>query len=174
MAEARHWLGTPYQHGQSVCGVGCDCLGLVRGVWRGLYGPEPWKLDPYTGDWAECGGEERLKTACDCWLRPVALTAAQAGDVLIFRMRDTAVAKHAAILSAGPIEDPRAQLIHAYWGHAVTETWLGRWWRRHLIAAYAYPDAAHLTPPSSRPGGLESTSSIIRAGAFRRDLSWHK
>ena len=29
------WIGTPYRHQASLKGVGCDCLGLVRGVWRG-------------------------------------------------------------------------------------------------------------------------------------------
>ena len=34
VAEARAWIGTPYRHQASLKGVGCDCLGLVRGVWR--------------------------------------------------------------------------------------------------------------------------------------------
>lgn len=32
VAAARQWLGTPYRHQASVRGVGCDCLGLIRGV----------------------------------------------------------------------------------------------------------------------------------------------
>ncbi|MFD0934795.1 peptidase P60, partial [Methylobacterium trifolii] len=36
VAQARLWLGTPYRHQASLAGVGCDCLGLLRGVWRGL------------------------------------------------------------------------------------------------------------------------------------------
>ncbi|KAB2949447.1 MAG: hypothetical protein F9K19_23780, partial [Rhizobiaceae bacterium] len=35
------WIGTPYRHQASRKGVGCDCLGLVRGIWRELYGSEP-------------------------------------------------------------------------------------------------------------------------------------
>ena len=38
---ARGWLGTPYHDQASVKGVGCDCLGLIRGVWREVVGPEP-------------------------------------------------------------------------------------------------------------------------------------
>lgn len=34
---ARSWLGTPYHHQASLRGVGCDCLGLIRG----LAGPRP-------------------------------------------------------------------------------------------------------------------------------------
>jgi len=140
LTEARLWLGTPYQHGQSLCGVGCDCLGLVRGIWRALYGPEPFTLPAYSGDWAEAGGQEHLKEGFDRWLRPIPLRDAFAGDVLSFRMRDNAVAKHAAILSAGGLSDARAQLIHAYWGHAVTESWLGRSWRQRVAGAYRFPD----------------------------------
>ena len=35
---AYSWIGTPYRHQASRKGVGCDCLGLVLGVWRELYG----------------------------------------------------------------------------------------------------------------------------------------
>ena len=41
VAAARQFLGTPYRHQASIVGVGCDCLGLLRGVWRVLYGGEP-------------------------------------------------------------------------------------------------------------------------------------
>ena len=37
---ARAWLGTPYRHQASVKGVGADCLGLVRGLWREVAGAE--------------------------------------------------------------------------------------------------------------------------------------
>lgn len=36
IAAARSWLGTPYHHQASRKGVGCDCLGLIRGIWREL------------------------------------------------------------------------------------------------------------------------------------------
>ena len=38
VAAARGWLGTPYHEQASVQGVGCDCLGLARGVWREVVG----------------------------------------------------------------------------------------------------------------------------------------
>ena len=34
VAAARGWVGTPYRHQASLKGIGADCLGLVRGVWR--------------------------------------------------------------------------------------------------------------------------------------------
>ena len=39
VAEARRWIGTPSVDQQTVRGAGCDCLGLVRGVWRAVVGP---------------------------------------------------------------------------------------------------------------------------------------
>ena len=63
IAAARGWLGTPYHDQASVKGVGCDCLGLVRGVWRELYGAEPLPLPPYSRDWGETGTREPLAEA---------------------------------------------------------------------------------------------------------------
>ena len=63
LSEARQWLGTPYRHQASLKGVGCDCLGLVRGVWRALYGYEPEEPGPYQRGWVEPPGEERLRDA---------------------------------------------------------------------------------------------------------------
>ena len=51
--EARNWIGTPYRHQASLKGIGCDCLGLVRGVWRNCIGAEPEAPPPYAPDWAE-------------------------------------------------------------------------------------------------------------------------
>ena len=61
IAAARGWLETPYHDQASLLGVGCDCLGLARGVWRELVGAEPHPIPPYSRDWA--------KPACEkCWL----------------------------------------------------------------------------------------------------------
>jgi NlpC/P60 family putative phage cell wall peptidase len=150
--EARLWLGTPYQHQASLCGVGCDCLGLVRGVWRALHGAEPEAPPPYRPDWAELGGRELLAQALGRWLIPLDPATARPGDVLLFRMAPDVPAKHCAILSA---ED---RMIHAYWGRACVESWLGRWWRERLAAAFRFPAALRRagdthSPPSLRPPG---------------------
>ena len=44
VAIARDWIGTPYRNQASMKGAGADCLGLIRGVWRALYGQEPQAL----------------------------------------------------------------------------------------------------------------------------------
>ena len=46
VAAARSWLGTPYRHQASLKGAGADCLGVVRGVWRELVGPDGLAGDP--------------------------------------------------------------------------------------------------------------------------------
>ncbi len=60
--EARAWIGTPYRHQAATKGAGCDCLGLLRGVWRELYGFVP-VVPPYTSDWDEVAREDVLQRA---------------------------------------------------------------------------------------------------------------
>ncbi|QYF86025.1 NlpC/P60 family protein [Brevundimonas sp. PAMC22021] len=134
---ARGWLGTPYRHGASVKGAGADCLGLVRGVWREVVGEEPEALPPYRADWAEVGCEETLLEAARRWLVEVPVEAMRPGDVLLFRMSPEAMVKHCAILSDAAGPEPR--IIHAYWGRAVVESWMGVWWRRRLAAVFRWP-----------------------------------
>ena len=57
------WLGTPYVHQASLKGVGSDCLGLVRGVWREVEGSEPQPVPSYSSTWSELDGAETLLRA---------------------------------------------------------------------------------------------------------------
>ncbi len=86
VAEALTWIATPYRHQASLKGVGCDCIGLVRGVWRALSG-EDVGLPAYTPDWAEVGEREALLEGLAARFESVELAAAEPGDVLVFRMR---------------------------------------------------------------------------------------
>ena len=138
LAEARRWIGTPYRHQASVRGVGCDCLGLVRGVWRRLYGVEPEPVPAYSSDWAERSGEESLLEAARRRLVEIGPEAARPGDVLLFRMAREAPAKHCGILSC--IDGPEPRLIHAYWGRSVVESWMGLWWTSRRVAAFTWPE----------------------------------
>lgn len=132
----RQWLDTPYQHQASVKGAGCDCLGLIRGIWRALYGSEPETPPNYTPNWAEDRGAETLLCAARRWLHPT--DAPRPGDVLLFRMQAGSPCKHIGVLSA---ED---RLIHAYWGRAVVESWLEPFWARRIAYAFAFPVPASL------------------------------
>lgn len=134
---ARVWIGTPYIHQASSRGSGADCLGLLRGVWRSLYGSEPEVVPPYSPDWSEPSQEERLWRAAERHLRPVALGYPCDGDILLFRMKAGSVAKHIGIQSqCAP--DPR--FIHAYRGHGVIENSFSDPWRRRLVARFAFPE----------------------------------
>ena len=134
---ARSWLGTPYRHQASLKGEGADCLGLVRGVWRETVGEEPEAAPNYCPDWAEVGGEETLLAAARRRLIERPIGRMRPGDVLLFRMSERAPMKHCAILSRlGP---PEPRMVHAYWGRAVVESWMGPWWMRRLAAVFIWP-----------------------------------
>ncbi|HEY4773975.1 MAG TPA: NlpC/P60 family protein [Xanthobacteraceae bacterium] len=134
IAEARAWIGTPYRHQASLKGVGCDCLGLVRGVWRALYGEEPELLPAYAPDWAEASGEESLARAARRHLVEIDPKLFEPGDVLLFRYRARFPAKHAAIATAPD------RMVHAHDGAAVAEVFVAPWWRRRLAFAFRFPE----------------------------------
>ncbi|RYB03952.1 NlpC/P60 family protein [Lichenibacterium ramalinae] len=134
VASARRFIGTPYHHQAALAGAGCDCLGLVRGVWRDLYGAEPEVPPPYTPDWGEVGEAEPMLEAARRHLVPVDLAAAGPGDVVLFRLRPGCPAKHAAILSDG------GRMIHAQSRDRVREVAVGTWWWRRAVAGFGWPE----------------------------------
>ncbi|MBU2533003.1 MAG: C40 family peptidase [Alphaproteobacteria bacterium] len=132
---ARSWKGTPYHHQAAVRGIGADCLGLLRGVWREVYGGEAETPPPYTRDWAEARADEDLIDAAARHLSPVPVAAARPGDVLLFRMRKGAPAKHVGLLATPDT------FIHAMEGVPVAEVALQAWWRRRIAVAFSFPGA---------------------------------
>lgn len=136
VAAARRWIGTPYLHQASLPGVGCDCLGLVRGVWRETIGDEPESAPPYTPDWAEALGAETLLEAARRHFTPVAIDAFSPGDVLIFRFRDHLPAKHVGVATTS------SHMVHAHSGACVSEVPIGPHWRKRIAAAFAFPGVA--------------------------------
>ncbi|MCK9917806.1 NlpC/P60 family protein [Microbacteriaceae bacterium K1510] len=133
VAETRTWIGTPYRHQASLKGVGCDCLGLVRGVWRALIGDEPEHAPPYAPDWAEAASGEPLADAAARHLIAIDRDTFRAGDVVLFRWRNNLPAKHAAIVTAPDL------MVHAHDGARVAEVALAPWWRRRLVYAFRFP-----------------------------------
>lgn len=135
---ARGWIGTPYLHQASTKGAGCDCLGLLRGVWRELKGHEPEAVPAYTRDWSEPARDEALWRAARRHLREKARDEApEAGDILLFRMREGMVAKHLGIQGRVGAE---ASFIHAYSGHGVMESAFTRPWARRVVARFELPE----------------------------------
>lgn len=131
IAAARLWIGTPYHHQASRRGIGCDCLGLVRGVWRDLYGTEAPAPPPYSRDWGEAGRREVLLEAFRDALRPADGLAL--GTVIVFRMMPGALAKHAGILIEGQ------RFVHAHERRGVIAEPLTRTWARRAVASFRFP-----------------------------------
>lgn len=138
VAIARSWLGTPYHDQASLKGVGCDCLGLARGVWREVVGDEPFPIPPYSRDWGETGPREVLAEGARRMMPEIAPSDVVPGALVLFRMgRSTAptraIAKHVGILTA----DDR--FIHAYERLGVVEETLTPIWRRRIAFAFLFP-----------------------------------
>ena len=133
VAEARAWIGTPYRHQASLKGVGCDCLGLVRGVWRAVIGEEPERAPPYAPDWAEAAANEPLAEAASRHLIAIGIKQFAPGDVLLFRWRAGLAAKHAALVATD------STMVHAHGDAAVAEVAIMPWWRRRLAYAFRFP-----------------------------------
>ena len=130
---ARRWIGTPYCHQASSFQAGCDCLGLIRGVWRELYGEEPQVVPSYSMRWDNQAGGEPLLAAANSHFLTVRKDQAQPGDMALFRMRPDLPCRHIAILSG------QDTMIHAYWGRSVRESHLVPYWSRRWAYAFSFP-----------------------------------
>jgi NlpC/P60 family putative phage cell wall peptidase len=126
LAEARRWIGTPFQHQGRLRGVGVDCVGLAIGVARGLGLADGWREQPYR----RFPEESFVRAVLAQHLDP-ASGAAQPGDVALIRWRKTA--NHLAILGDA------GTLIHAYYvpGRVVEHRADAEWCSR-IVALYRY------------------------------------
>jgi NlpC/P60 family putative phage cell wall peptidase len=113
--------------------VGCDCLGLARGVWRELVGPEPFPIPPYSRDLGETGPRELLAEGARAAMIEVAPAEAGPGVLVLFRMRPRAIAKHVGILTRPD------RFIHACERLGVIEETMTRAWRRRIAFAFLFP-----------------------------------
>jgi NlpC/P60 family putative phage cell wall peptidase len=156
VGAARSWIGTPYLHQASLKGVGCDCLGLVRGVWRECFGPEPEAAPVYSPDWAEAGGAEALAEAGYRHLIVVDDLTFQAGDVLLFRWRQHLPAKHAGIATSS------TRMVHVQDGVAVSEIDLSDWWMRRLAFVFRFPASDPLLPSAGEVLSAREAERLAR------------
>ena len=133
IAAARAWLDTPYHDQASLKGVGCDCLGLARGVWREVVGPEPFPIPAYSRDWGETGPREVLAEGARRMMPEIAPADAGSGSLVLFWMMPRAIAKHVGILTGADT------FIHAYERLGVIEEPLTPSWRRRIAFAFLFP-----------------------------------
>ena len=132
VAAAQAFLGTPYRHQASTIGAGCDCLGLLRGVWRALYGSEPMAVPPYRADLRDPLNAGALRAAAERLLLPEP-GAPAAGQVALFRLAGHEP-KHCGILIAP------TRFIHAQECLGVVEANLTEAWSRRVAARFCFPD----------------------------------
>ena len=135
VAVARDWLGTPYHDQASLRGVGCDCLGLARGVWRVVVGAEPQAIPPYSRDWGETGLREVLADGARGMMIEIPVAEIGPGALILFRMAPRAIAKHVGILTTPDC------FIHSYERLGVIEEVLTPIWRRRIAFAFLFPES---------------------------------
>lgn len=144
VAEARRWVGTPFQHQQRLREVACDCIGLVGGVGiaLGLLPADPQQLpgiDEFTAYGRQPDGV-LFKAACDRYLVPIDVAAAEPGDVVAMTwLRDP---HHIGILTDHPAGG--VAIVHALNAGPcrVVEHRLDARWRGRVLLAYSYPGVA--------------------------------
>lgn len=133
VGAAREWLGTPYRHRASTLGAGCDCLGLLRGVWRALHGDEPMLVPAYRASMRDPDHAEALRDACERFLLPAEGPAAM-GQVVLFRLAGLDEAKHCGIMVSGE------RFIHAQEKLGVVEAYLTDGWAKRVSGRFWFPD----------------------------------
>jgi len=132
VSAARAWIGTPYRHQAATLGAGCDCLGLLRGVWRDLYGVEPMDVPNYRADWRDGRHADELMSAAERLL-VLAGGEPKRGQVVMFRLSAAALPKHCGIMAGD------ARFIHAQEGLGVIEANLTDGWRKRVAGLFDFP-----------------------------------
>lgn len=133
VGAARAWLGTPYRHRASTLGAGCDCLGLLRGVWRGLYGDEPERVPNYRADARDPLQAGALEAAAERLLLR-AEGPPEAGQVVLFRLVRSLPPRHCGIMVGA------GRFIHAQEALGVVEADLTEAWARRVAGVFDWPE----------------------------------
>lgn len=129
---ARGWIGTPYRHAAALRGVGCDCLGLVRGLWSELGGEALPTLPPYRPDWRDWSHVEALSALAERHLVAADVTV-RPGRILLFRLHGAPWPRHCAIAVTG------GRIVHAQERLGVIEAPLTLAWQRRIAGAWSFP-----------------------------------
>lgn len=135
VAEARSWCGTKFHDQAALKGVGCDCIGLIRGVGKELGIPE---ADAFAND-SRFAGYARLSVprlmilGCDSYLDRISIADALPGDIALASVEIEP--QHFAFISS--LDPPR--VIHAYiQAGRVVENIVDDFWRGHVLRMYRF------------------------------------
>jgi NlpC/P60 family putative phage cell wall peptidase len=125
---SREWIGTPFRHQQSAKGIGCDCIGLARGVAREA-GISEALLSTIPADYSRHPDGSRLNEWLRANLDPVNVGDLMPGDILVFKTK--VFDHHVAIFTGNSI-------IHSIGGTGVAEHTYGKWALKNLSSAWRF------------------------------------
>jgi NlpC/P60 family putative phage cell wall peptidase len=132
--EARTWVNTKWVHQASLKGDGCDCVGLVRGVFRELTGKDVQVALDYPATWHLFKKDERLYNAAKEHLEEIPSAEAKPGDVIMFGLRNFP-AHHLGILTGADT------FIHSYRDIGkVVEQRLDNTWKDRIRYVFQIPE----------------------------------
>ena len=140
---AQEWIGTPYRHQAALKGVGCDCLGLVRGVWQEVFGGAPLDIPPYSRVQRKGQDSCELLMAARKYLRVSQTCTALngsvphsliPGQVLLFQLVGKAPPRHCGIVLSNN------RFVHAQERLGVVEAHLDVRWARRVHSSYNFPE----------------------------------
>jgi NlpC/P60 family putative phage cell wall peptidase len=131
---ARSWIGTPYHNMAAAKGHGCDCLGLLRGVYAEAYG-NLVETPNYKGrPPRKSTGRETMLEAARNYLVEAPIETRGPGIVLVFRTHPKLVAWHCGIMTN------KTDMVHSHSGRKVYEVTLGKRWEPRVVAAFRFPE----------------------------------
>ncbi len=134
VAVARGWVGTPFHHQAAVKGVGCDCIGLIRGVAAELGLSQGTFDDKRYQGYSRTPNSRLLLRGLGESLTPVrgGIQVTLPGDILLFRI--DAAPQHLAFKTD-------VGMLHAYASkRRVVEHMIDGDWRRRFHGAWRLPD----------------------------------
>jgi NlpC/P60 family putative phage cell wall peptidase len=120
---ARSWIGTPYHHNASLKQVGCDCFGLIRGIYEDITGVKIYPSSEYSPSWLrDKNNKYKLKENLDSMGEQSFVCSP--GDILIFGIEDFYV--HCGIFAG-------ETFIHCYEdvNKVVEMSYIDKWKRLH-------------------------------------------
>ena len=140
VAEARTWIGTPWQHQARLKRVGVDCGGLPIGVARAL-ALVPADMD--VTHYARVPDGHSLVAHCRQWMVEIDPASIAPADVIVLRF--DVEPQHVAIV--GDYVHGGLSMIHAldrpgHAGGAVVEHRLDAAHRARIVAAFTLPGVA--------------------------------
>lgn len=102
---AESWIGVPYHH-QGRTRIGCDCIGLLIGVWCEWSGEDAPEAVVYAPDW-HIKTPDLLHNSVSSYMHEVEDHGP--GDVLLFTVGSSRLPRHTGIVSTDP-----SRIVHAY------------------------------------------------------------